>query len=97
MAEIMDVTPSAIEQEVFKHDVQILIHGHTHRPAVHSLELAGFRHYRVVLGDWFDQESYLEIRNGEISFSPGKQTRYIDLRTFSRSNSEATSGFTQRD
>ena len=35
--EIMDVNPQAVINEMEKHQVQWLIHGHTHRPAVHEL------------------------------------------------------------
>lgn len=45
---IMDVTPSEMEQLFHNHKVDTLIHGHTHRPAVH--ESPGGRRY--VLPDW---------------------------------------------
>ena len=38
-----------------------MIHGHTHRPAVHELEVAGIARQRVVLGDWYDQGSVLRV------------------------------------
>lgn len=44
--EIMDVNAQAVSEAMQGHD--ILIHGHTHRPAVHDLGNA----YRIVLGDW---------------------------------------------
>jgi len=37
-----------------------MIHGHTHRPAVHSLEVDGSPVQRIVLGDWHNQGSVLE-------------------------------------
>jgi UDP-2,3-diacylglucosamine hydrolase len=37
-----------------------LIHGHTHRPGVHDLHVAGQPARRYVLGDWYDQGSLLE-------------------------------------
>ena len=37
-----------------------LIHGHTHRPAMHELELDGLSARRIVLGDWYEQGSVLE-------------------------------------
>ena len=46
--EIMDVTPEAIAEVFRQTDTSIMIHGHTHRPAVH--EVAGTR--RFVLPDW---------------------------------------------
>tara|TARA_B100000214_G_scaffold349390_1_gene302227 strand:- start:820 stop:1569 length:750 start_codon:yes stop_codon:yes gene_type:complete len=47
-ASIMDVTPSAVDRFFAKHKVDLLIHGHTHRPYVHQNNLGT----RVVLGDW---------------------------------------------
>jgi UDP-2,3-diacylglucosamine hydrolase len=37
-----------------------LIHGHTHRPAVHELVVDGRSVRRIVLGDWYTQGSVLE-------------------------------------
>ena len=48
-ANIMDVTPSRIEQALDDADTSLLIHGHTHRPAIHDL---GNGRRRIVLGDW---------------------------------------------
>lgn len=50
--EIMDVTPQAVVELLMCHDVQWLIHGHTHRPAIHELEVGGKPVKRIVLGDW---------------------------------------------
>ena len=50
--EIMDVTPSEVEKVMAEQDAQLLIHGHTHRPAIHQLEVNGKAAERVVLGDW---------------------------------------------
>ncbi len=46
--EIMDVTPEAIEAVFAASDCDVMIHGHTHRPALHTI--AGRRRY--VLPDW---------------------------------------------
>jgi len=50
--EIMDVTQSEVEKVMTEQDVQLLIHGHTHRPAIHKLEVNDKAAERVVLGDW---------------------------------------------
>jgi UDP-2,3-diacylglucosamine hydrolase len=51
--EIMDVNAGAVEQAFTDHAVQRMIHGHTHRPAVHQHALAGGgKGTRVVLADW---------------------------------------------
>ncbi|MDH4275311.1 MAG: UDP-2,3-diacylglucosamine diphosphatase [Gammaproteobacteria bacterium] len=54
-ADIMDVNTEAVENLMRKHQVRYLIHGHTHRPAIHSNN----GNYRVVLGDWLDAPSAL--------------------------------------
>lgn len=54
-AEISDVNQGAVEQLLREHDIRTLLHGHTHRPAVHRFEIDGDPAMRIVLGDWFDQ------------------------------------------
>ncbi len=53
---IMDVDPGAVEQLFHDLRVDTLIHGHTHRPATHNLEIThngrALAVQRVVLGDW---------------------------------------------
>jgi UDP-2,3-diacylglucosamine hydrolase len=47
--DIMDVNETEVERVMTCHDVTVLIHGHTHRPARHPMpELKE----RIVLGDW---------------------------------------------
>lgn len=58
-AEIMDVNQDAVQETVRSSDVRTLVHGHTHRPAIHSLEIDGAKATRVVLGDWHEQGSVL--------------------------------------
>jgi UDP-2,3-diacylglucosamine hydrolase len=41
--------------------VKRLIHGHTHRPAVHSFDLDGQPAERIVLGDWYEHGSVLRV------------------------------------
>ena len=57
---IMDVNDQAVRDVMSRYEVCRLIHGHTHRPAVHDLMLAGKPAQRIVLGDWYDQGSVLE-------------------------------------
>ncbi|WP_207888313.1 UDP-2,3-diacylglucosamine diphosphatase [Pseudomonas sp. 30_B] len=59
-SEIVDVTPAEVEKIMRDKGVRILIHGHTHRPAVHELELDGRPARRIVLGDWDRQGWALE-------------------------------------
>ncbi|AEP29588.1 UDP-2,3-diacylglucosamine diphosphatase [Brumicola nitratireducens] len=58
-AEIMDVTQSEVELAMQRHNVDLLIHGHTHRPNVHKFYVNNKPMKRIVLGDWYDQGSIL--------------------------------------
>ena len=55
--EIMDVNQNAVAAMLDEHGVDLMLHGHTHRPAVHSIDLADRSATRIVLGDWYDQGS----------------------------------------
>jgi len=55
--QISDVNQGAVEQLLKGHDVRTLLHGHTHRPAVHRFLLEGVPATRIVLGDWYEQGS----------------------------------------
>ena len=55
----MDVNEQTVCQVMREYGVLRLIHGHTHRPAVHQFELDGAPAVRVVLGDWYEQGSWL--------------------------------------
>jgi UDP-2,3-diacylglucosamine hydrolase len=57
--DIMDVNPAAVETAMREHGVRRLIHGHTHRPATHRVNLADQIAERIVLGDWYEQSSVL--------------------------------------
>ena len=50
--DIMDVTPEEVTKALRDHNSRTLIHGHTHRPARHTLEVDGEPAERIVLGDW---------------------------------------------
>lgn len=62
---IMDVNQCEVVAAFERHGVQRMIHGHTHRPAIHHLETNGYPARRIVLGDWYTQSSMLRV-------SPGK-------------------------
>ena len=57
---IMDVNADAVATAFAGHSASTLIHGHTHRPAIHSLDVGGRAVRRIVLGDWYTQGSVLE-------------------------------------
>jgi len=56
---IMDVNAEAVNALLNKYQPDLLIHGHTHRPNRHTIELDGRTVTRWVLGDWYEQGSYL--------------------------------------
>ena len=58
-ADITDVNPAAVDTALRAFGVHHLIHGHTHRPAVHQWTLDGRPARRTVLGDWHLQGSVL--------------------------------------
>nr|WP_251068181.1 UDP-2,3-diacylglucosamine diphosphatase [Marinobacter sp. C7] len=62
---IMDVTPEEVVKEMEAHGVQRLIHGHTHRPAIHDLEANSKPAKRFVLGDWDSHVWWLRVDPGE--------------------------------
>ncbi len=60
--QIMDVNTAAVEHLLSQYDYpQLFIHGHTHRPNTHVYHLAGHTCERRVLGDWYEQGSYLML------------------------------------
>lgn len=52
--QIMDVNSAAVAQAMREAGVRTLLHGHTHRPAVHRFELDGGEAVRIVLGAWYE-------------------------------------------
>ena len=66
-SEIMDVNAAAIAALFDSTGTQVLIHGHTHRPALHSEEIAGQTRLRYVLPDW--EYDVTPARGGWISLT----------------------------
>lgn len=60
-AEIMDVTQAAVADLLRSRRVRQLIHGHTHRPAIHDFELDGAPARRIVLSDWHDDRGSMLV------------------------------------
>lgn len=58
---IMDVNQTAVEAAMRDAGVTRMIHGHTHRPAIHDFTLDGQPAQRIVLGDWYEQGSVLRV------------------------------------
>ncbi len=57
--EIMDVSNDTVTKTMIDHKVKTLIHGHTHRQAMHDLLLNGETAKRIVLGDWYESDCVL--------------------------------------
>lgn len=66
-ADIMDVTPEEVVKLLEKYKVQLLVHGHTHRPDIHQL-MANQQHAkRIVLGDWEPNGKVLRVTSEGMS------------------------------
>ena len=61
MESIMDVNADAVVTAMHGAGVDRLIHGHTHRPAIHPIELPEKTGERIVLGDWYEHGSVLRV------------------------------------
>ena len=59
--DIVDVTPEEIPRIMAQYGVRTLIHGHTHRPAIHKLQVGNDAAKRIVLGDWDRQGWALQV------------------------------------
>ena len=64
---VTDVTPATVEATFARYGIDTLIHGHTHRPAIHDLDVGGRACQRIVLGDWYEQGSVLRINASGMS------------------------------
>ena len=60
---IMDVNLQETQATFDKYEVDLIIHGHTHRPAIHREKLGDRDTTRVVLGDWHDTTMYLRVND----------------------------------
>lgn len=60
---IMDVNQDATDKAFIDNNIDLIIHGHTHRPAIHHRTVNGINTTRIVLGDWYNTGSYLRIKD----------------------------------
>ncbi|MEG1488102.1 MAG: UDP-2,3-diacylglucosamine diphosphatase, partial [Acinetobacter sp.] len=67
---IMDVNQHAVEQSL--QSVDLLIHGHTHRPEIHTVN----KKQRIVLGDWREHEAQI------LEIDPNKLEQKLELKTW---------------
>ena len=59
--EIMDVADDAVEHAFRQYACTRLIHGHTHRPALHQYRFGGVPRERWVLADWYERGEALRV------------------------------------
>jgi UDP-2,3-diacylglucosamine hydrolase len=62
---IQDVNQNAVDAAFRTARVRKIIHGHTHRPAIHDTTIDGEPAQRIVLGAWYEEGSYLVYENGK--------------------------------
>ncbi|MDR9829381.1 UDP-2,3-diacylglucosamine diphosphatase [Vibrio sp. FNV 38] len=65
--DIMDVTQAKVESVMQAHNVDLMIHGHTHRPNIHHFEVDNMSARRVVIGDWGNEGYVFRINNETMS------------------------------
>ncbi|MGF6391281.1 UDP-2,3-diacylglucosamine diphosphatase [Pseudomonas plecoglossicida] len=68
--EIVDVTPEEVPKVMAAHGVRTLVHGHTHRPAIHKLVVDGAPARRIVLGDWDRRGWTLQVDGQGFALEP---------------------------
>lgn len=56
---LMDAAERAVADTFRRHGADLMIHGHTHRPAIHRHEVDGRDVTRIVLADWYEHGSGL--------------------------------------
>ncbi len=66
---VTDVSPAAVHETFARYGINTMIHGHTHRPAIHAIDVDKRTCERVVLGDWYTQGSVLRVNAGGMRLS----------------------------
>ena len=78
-SQIMDVNSTAVDEVMRAHRVRLLIHGHTHRPAVHEIGPADDC-YRIVLGDWGPGPSWIRLNETGLELQFGDTRKRLAFR-----------------
>ena len=55
------MTQLAVEQTLLERNIPTMIHGHTHRPALHRFTIDGSNYERLVIGDWGRYGWFIEL------------------------------------
>ncbi|MDX7987995.1 UDP-2,3-diacylglucosamine diphosphatase [Xenorhabdus sp. 12] len=63
---IMDVNQQTVIEHVARYQADWIIHGHTHRPAIHDIQLGNKTVHRGVLGAWHDKGSMFKVTENDI-------------------------------
>jgi UDP-2,3-diacylglucosamine hydrolase len=63
---IMDVNQKEVDKYFLKYNVDLMIHGHTHRPNIHVTPLNGSKVKRIVLGDWYNSSFILKYQKDKV-------------------------------
>ncbi|WP_042860613.1 UDP-2,3-diacylglucosamine diphosphatase [Dickeya sp. NCPPB 3274] len=63
---IMDVNADEVMARLRHHQATLMIHGHTHRPAIHPIDQTGVRAERAVLGAWHQEGSMLRVTADDV-------------------------------
>src|SRR5690606_13464343 len=74
--DIMDVNEQAIEELFAGSGAEVMIHGHTHRPALHAVDVEGRACQRYVLPDW-DCEAQPERGGWLALYADGSLQRFV--------------------
>ena len=85
MQQIMDVNAQTVVRTFARYRVDLMIHGHTHRPAIHELRANNKPAKRIVLGDWYTQGSVLRFDANGFELQTLKRQSTV-LETISKSN-----------
>lgn len=67
---IMDVTDAEVVALLEQTHSRLMIHGHTHRPATHVVQLPDYEARRIVLGDWYTQGWYILADQENVKLYP---------------------------
>jgi UDP-2,3-diacylglucosamine hydrolase len=65
-AQIMDVNNDTVRHVMAENSIDLLVHGHTHRPQIHHLNN---QQIRAVVGDWYTQGSVLTLSHQQVALS----------------------------
>lgn len=71
---ITDVNADAVVMALRTQRVERLVHGHTHRPDRHGIEIDRMPAERIVLGDWYEQASVLRFDGDDIRLTAGTRS-----------------------